>query len=327
MDRTPPAFETRCIGAGRLRSSFLRRPVALLLGMLAAVVLALAGQPVAVLGQNSDQSPLDLAIWWEDRYEESFLRYEYERAQFERIERDWNRLNDEFLQQRERNPASAERILGEIQQLSADRTRAQGTVRRAQQEWQDIGDSFIGAMDNYLEILNRLIQGTPLGDSALELNNRYRTWDERLKEVERDLAPNRSLELTPMPEVQAREDDTADELDRKADYLEGRARRDSAVVVDVDARIELLTKRQIRDRSTADLRARIARFGDFTVPVETEGVAQDAGIADSAEVDLTLTPEQQIEQLQTFRDEILARVDQLLERARELRAEAERRRM
>ena len=294
--------------------------------LLAATALAVTVQPVHLTAQEGGRSPLELVEQWYDVYDVAHLSYQTALRIFQNLDGNWDRLNDEFLQQLERNPARAERLLGEIQQLSAERTRAQSAVRAAQRQRQDAGDSLIEALDNYLEILNNIIQGTPLGDSIEDSVTRYNEWNRRLQEVEAELAPSLSLELEPMPEVRAGDDDTADELRRKADYLESRARRESATVQKVEEKIVSLKKRQERDRSTADVRARLARFGDMTVPVAATTEGAGVTVADSAAVDLTQTPEQRIELLETFRVEIIVRVDQLLERARELREEAARRR-
>lgn len=294
--------------------------------LLLAAALAMTVQPVRLAAQEGARSPLELIEDWYEVYLAAYHRYQATVGDFRIVEGDWDRRNDEYLQLRETNPARADRILGEIQQLSAEKTRAESGVRAAQREWQDAGDSLIQALDNYLEILNNAIQGTPLGDSIEELVRQYTMWDRRLEEVEAQLAPSLSLELEPMPAIVARDDDTAEDLELKAKSLENRARRDSALVLDVEDKIASLKKRQERERSTADLRARIARFGDMTVPVEAATGEAGVTVADSAAVDLTQTPEQRIEDLETFRDEMIARVDQLLERARELRQEAARRR-
>ena len=294
--------------------------------LLLAAVMAATLAPGRARAQEVGRSPLELVEYWDGVYEAAYHGYLFAAAEFQNLDDNWNRLNDEYLQQHESNPARAERILGEILSLSPERTMAEGRVRIALGEWQEVGDSFISALDDYLEILNNTIRGTPLGDSLDESISLYNTWHERLEEVESQLAPSLSLVLEPMPEVVARDDDTAEDLERKATLLENRALRDSAVVVELEDRIATLRRRLERDRSTADLSARIRRFGEMTVPVEatTEGVG--VNVADSAAVDLTQTPEQRIELMEAYRDEMISFVEQLLERATELRAEAARRR-
>ena len=77
--------------------------------------------------------------------------------------------------------------------------------------------------------------GYAAGDSLDESISLYNFWHERLETVESDLAPtNLLLVLEPMPEVVARDDDTADDLERKATLLENRALRDSAVVEELE---------------------------------------------------------------------------------------------
>lgn len=293
--------------------------------LLAAAALAVTLAPSRGGAQEVGRSPLELVEYWDDVYIAASLRYQAAAAEFDRIDGNWNRLNDEYLQQLESNPARAERILGEILSLSDERTIKEGQVRIELGEWQEAGDSFIGALDNYLEILNNTIRVTPLGDSLDESISLYNFWHERLETVESDLAPtNLLLVLEPMPEVVARDDDTADDLERKATLLENRALRDSAVVVELEDRIATLRRRLERDRSAADLSARIRRFGDMTIPVvpTTEGGPEIVGDTTAAQ-----TPEQRIELMEAYRDERIARVEQLLARASELRAEAARRRM
>ncbi|MDE2782715.1 MAG: hypothetical protein OXK77_07145 [Gemmatimonadota bacterium] len=295
--------------------------------LLTAAAVAATLAPSRAGAQEVGRSPLELVEYWNGVYDAAYRRYEAAAAEFRVLEENWNRLIDERLQQVESNPARAERILGEILSLSTERTIAQGQVRVETEEWEQVGDSFIGALDNYLEILNNTIRGTPLGDSLDESISLYNFWHERLEEVERQLAPNLLLVLEPMPEVVARDDDTAEDLERKATLLENRALRDSAGVVEIEEKIATDRRRLERDRSTADLSARIRRFGDMTIPVvpTTEGGPEIVG--DTTAADRTQTPEQRIELMEAYRDEMIARVELLLERARELRAEAARRRM
>ena len=294
--------------------------------LLVAAAMAVTLAPVRAQAQEVGRSPLELVEYWSGAYDVAHLRYQTALATFQILDANWNRLNDERLQQLESNPARAERILGEILSLSPERTRVQGQLESTRREWQDVGDSFVDALDDYLEILSNTIRGTPLGDSLDESISLYNTWHEVLEQVESDLALNLTLELEPMPEVVARDDDTADDLERKATLLENRALRDSAVVVGLEDEIATLRRRLDRDRSTADLSARIRRFGDMTIPVvpTTEGGPEIVG--DTTAADLTLTPEQRIERMEEYRDERIARVEQLLARATELRAEAARRR-
>lgn len=294
--------------------------------LLVAAALAVPFAPVRAGAQEVGRSPLELVEYWDGVYNAAYLGYQHALATFESLDNTWDRLNDEYLQQHESNPARAERALIEIQQLSPERTRAEGRVRSTLGEWQDAGDSLIDALDNYLEILNNAIRGTPVGDSAQESIALYNTWRARLEEIESQLARSRPVELEPMPEVVARDDDTAEDLERKATLVENRARRESAFVVVLEEKIASLRRRLERDRSTADMADRIRRFGEMTIPLTPTTEGGGVTVGDSAAVDLTQTPEQRIELLETFRDERIAFVEQLRERARELREEAARRR-
>lgn len=294
--------------------------------LLVAAALGVPLAPVRAGAQEVGRSPLELVEYWDGVYNAAYLDYQAALARFENLDNNWDRLNDEYLQQHESNPARAERVLGEIQLLSHERTRVEGQVRSTLGEWQDVGDSFIEALDNYLEILNNAIRGTPVGDSAQESIALYNTWRARLEEIESQLGGSRTLELEPMPEVVARDDDTAEDLEGKATLVENRALRASAGVAVLETKIAALRRRLERDRSTADMADRISRFGEMTIPLTPTTEGGGVTVGDSAAVDLTQTPEQRIELLETFRDETIAFVEQLLERATELRAEAARRR-
>ena len=296
-----------------------------LLPVAAALAVSLA--PSGALAQEAGRSPEELVQYWSDLYDAAFREYQDALLEFQPLDSIWNALDEERKQLIESNgnPADIRRITGEMQSRSNARQRATGRRDRAKAQWENVADSFMDALDNYLTILANAF-GATAGAEQDELTNQYNRWLESLEQVERDLGPNLSLELGPLPDVVARDDDTPQDLERKARSLEDRARRDSAAVAGVEERIAALERRLARDRSTEGFSARIRRFGDMTIPLVpiTEGGPEIVG--DSTAADLTQTPEQRIELLETLRDRMVARVEQLLARARELREEAARRR-
>ena len=289
--------------------------------LVLAALAALAAAPAAA--QVTTRSPLEWVEHWDEIYEAAYRDHEARVSQLRVLNSEWDRLNSEYNQVRGRDEGRSQRLLAEIQQRHAERSQAIGAVRTAEGVWYDAGDAFLGALDSYLEILTSSIQQTPLGDSIDEMIARFDAWDARFKEVEAQLGPRISLAIEPMPEIRARDDDTAGDLRLKASLLEDRARRDAELREDIELEIAELERRQERDRSRAAFRARIERFGSEIVPI---GAAPErVGGADSTAVDLTQTPEQRIERLRVLSDEIEVWREQLLEKAQELRDEAERR--
>ncbi len=290
--------------------------------LLAAALLATVVAPCRVAAQGN---PLEVVETWDGEYEAAYHGFMAAVEEFQIVDREWDRLNQEYGQVRDRDRERSDRLLAEIQQLSAERTRTQSAVRSTRQHWYDTADSFIDALDDYLDILSNEIQGTPLGDSIEDRVDQFARWNNRLKEVEAQLGPRLSLELQPMPDVRARDTDTPEDLEFKASLLENAAEIVDNLVQDVEEIVAALKRRQERDRSHEDFMASNRRFETNIVPVGAGSDDTRVGVADSTDVDLSQTPEQRIESLETFRDEAAERRDQLLERATELREEAARR--
>ena len=278
--------------------------------------------PTVLWAQVTTPSPLSLVEDWDERYEAAYRDYQARFSQYMVLNSDWDRLNEEYNRIRETDERGSERLLAEIQQRHAERGRAISAVRAAERVWYDAGDAFVAALDNYLEILNESIQRAAMGDSMEGLIEQFDRWDLRLREVELQLGPRIPLEIAPMPEIRARDDDTGDDLRLKASLLEDRAQSDAELLEDIDQAIADLERRLERDRSRAAFRARIERFGS-EVPIGADPAR--VGGADSTEVDLTQTPQQRIELFREFRDQVELWREQLLEIARELLEEADRR--
>ena len=91
---------------------------------LVAAALAVPLTPVRSGAQEVGRSPLELVEYWDGVYNAAYFGYQAALAEFENLDNDWDRLNDEYLQQHESNPARAERVLGEIQLLSHEENQS-----------------------------------------------------------------------------------------------------------------------------------------------------------------------------------------------------------
>lgn len=290
--------------------------------LLAATALAAPAAPLRVAAQ---ENALAVVENWNQVYDAAYHNYQGRDGDYRIVDAEWVRLNDELEQVRQNNPRRIRLLLAEIQQLSEARTAVANEVRAAEREWRDAGDALVSALDGYLDLLSLQIRRPPVGDSVNDLVDEFNRWSQRLEDVEAELGPRLPLELRPMPDVRALDTDTPVQLRNKARLLEEEARRVNNLLVDVQEEIDALRRRLERERSSADLQARRDRFEVNVVPVGTTVEDPQLAVTDSTGVDLALTPAQRLERLETFRDEVEARRDQLLEQARELRDEAERR--
>ncbi len=290
--------------------------------LLAATALAATVAPLRLAAQ---ENALAVVENWNQVYDAAYHNYQGKLGDFQILDADWVRLNDELEQVRQTNPRRIRLLLPEIQQLSEERTVVLNEVRAAERAWRDAGDALVSALDGYLDLLSLQIRDPPVGDSVNDLVDEYDRWSRRLEEVETQLGPRLPLELRPMPDVRALDTDTPVQLRNKARLLEEEARRVNNLLVYVQEEIDALRRRLERERSSADLQARRDRFEVNVVPVGTTVEDPQVAVTDSTGVDLALTPAQRLERLETFRDEVEARRDQLLEQAQELRDEAERR--
>lgn len=290
--------------------------------LLAATALAATVAPLRLAAQ---ENALAVVENWNQVYDAAYHNHEGKLGDFQILDDEWVRLNDELEQVRQTNPRRIRLLLAEIQQLSEERTVVFNEVRAAERAWRDAGSALVSALDGYLDLLSLQIRSPPVGDSVNDLVDEFNRWSQRLEEVETQLGPRLPLELRPMPDVRALDADTPVQLRNKARQLEEHARRVGNLLDYVEEEIDALTRRLERERSSADLRARRERFEVNLVPVGTTLEDPTVAVTDSTGVDLELTPAQRLERLETFRDEVEARRDQLLEQARELRDEAERR--
>ena len=237
-------------------------------------------------------------------------------------EETWEPLNEQHqLAHNRGNDREKDRLIGEIQNETPRRTRLQGAVRAAEREWERAAQTLISHADSYLDQLNIDIRNSSLEDGSEDLLQQFEEWNAILTEVQIRLEESSPLMVEPLPEARALADDSPADLEAKARLLESRAASDSLLAVGLEEQITTERRRWQRQLAYEDMTIR-NRHNETPVV----GASDVTGAADSVAVDLTQTPAQRIENLENLRDEYIARVGQLLERARALRQEAERRR-
>ncbi len=289
--------------------------------LLVAATLAATADAGRLASQERPVDPLEASVRERlDTYNRALERLEQAQADFRGFDAEiWEPLNAQYALALGRgDDRESDRFLGEIQHESQRRTELQSAETAAEREWERAAQSLISHVDSYLD---DFVQRTSRGDTSVDLQGQYEYWYNILTEVEARLEQHSPLELGPLPEVRALADDTPADLEGKALVLENRATVDSLLVADLEDRIATERRRWQRQLDYEDWSIRNRQTEP---PVgATTGVA---GSADSVAVDLTQTPQQRIESMQSLREEYIARIEQLRERARTLRLEAERRR-
>lgn len=298
-----------------------RWSVPLLIGVLAA-----AGAPVALGAQGNLSQVVDD---WEGRYEVARDNYQAAYQEWEYYEGRWQQLMEEFGRaQAAEDERRTTEILAQLQELSQERDRAEGTLRIRKDEWHDASEGLISALEARIELQVQQMERSPVGSNP-DLLAVYNEYSDRLGEVESEtateLGPRRELELPPMPDMQIQPDDTRGEINFKIRNLQNRITVLEDLSSELDATIAQLENRQRWERTRDDFDAGLRGFDDIVVPVMPRSGAT-AAVGDTTAVDLALQPlETRIARLTELRDDVLERIGQLQEKVEDFEREAERR--
>lgn len=300
---------------------------ALVLGLaLGAMALGAVGAPAGLEAQvNQAQIVED----WEGRFEVARDNYRAAYQEWEYYESRWDQLMEEFGRaQAAEDEGRTTDILAQLQELSAQRDRAEGTLRIRKEEWHDASEGLISAIEARIELLVQQMERSPVGSNP-DLLGVYNLYARRLDEVEREtateLGPRRELELPPMPDMQVHPDDTRREIEFKIRSLENRIANLEDLANELEGSIEKLVDRQRWARTRDDFNAGVRGFDNVAVPVTPRPGAATA-VGDTTAVDLALEPlETRIARLTRLRDNALERIEQLREKVEDFQREAERR--
>ena len=131
------------------------------LAMVLAIALGAAGAP-AGLGAQVNQA--QIVEDWEGRFEVARDNYRAAYQEWEYYESRWDQLMEEFgrAQAAEDEGRNAD-ILAQLQQLSAERDRAEGTLRIRKEEWHDASEGLISAIEARIELLVQQMERSPVG--------------------------------------------------------------------------------------------------------------------------------------------------------------------
>lgn len=291
-----------------------------------AMALGAAGAP-AGLGAQANQA--QIVDDWEGRYEVARDNYRAAYQEWEYYESRWDQLMDEFGRaQAADDEGRTTDILAQLQELSAERDRAEGTLRIRKEEWHDVSEGLISAIEARIELLVQQMERSPVGSNP-DLLAVYNLYNTRLHEVESEtgteLGPRRELELPPMPDMQVQPADTRREIEFKIRSLENRIAVLEDLANELGGSIEQLEERQRWARTRDDFSADLQGFDNVVVPVMPRTGAA-AAVGDTTAVDLALEPlETRIARLAGLRDSALERIEQLREKVEDFQREAERR--
>ncbi len=289
-------------------------------------VLVAAGAPAGLAAQGNLSQVVDD---WEGRYEVARDNYQAAYQEWEYYESRWEQLMEEFGRaQTEEDERRTTDILAQLQELSRERDRAEGTLRIRKEEWHDASEGLISALEARIELQVQQMERSPVGSNP-DVLAVYNLYSDRLQEVESEtdteLGPRRELELPPMPDMQVQPDDTRSEIGFKIRSLRNRIAVLEDLSSELDGKIAQLENRQRWERTRDDFNAGLRGFDDVVVPV-TPRSGTTTAVGDTTAVDLELAPlETRIARLTGLRDSVLERIEQLEEKVEDFQREAERR--
>lgn len=269
-------------------------------GLLLAVI-----PPTGLTAQVRDSSPRDVAEEAEVAYDVAKEQHELDIARLESIRYEWDQLIAELTAARTQgDDKEVRRLMGLLQERTGEKDQAEFAFRASREVWTETGRSLVGALNNYLHMLDNQ---TPVGSDD-EANNLYNQYEARLRELEEEL-PEENFELKPMREVKIEPGDSPREIRHKRNLLTRRVDELTEVLADLDRDIERDTQRQRREKRRRDREADLARFGDNENPTggNRANLTGDAGVA--------MDPlEERIAKMNRFREQVEKEVESLRRR-------------
>lgn len=290
------------------------RRLLLAVGLLSAAIL-----PMGLPAQERGASPQQVVKNRQEVYGAAKERYQADSAEVHRIQHDWDQLFEQLGAARDRGEDDeVRRLSGELQELDEEKTRWERQAIESREAWIKAGEQLQDGLDDYLDILSKQIQNSPLGADD-EASSLYIEYEERLENLEDELPPEQ-VEIEPMPEVEISPGDGPREIRNKLSLLERRVEQFQDLLADLNREIEALERRQIRERRMRDREADRGRFDDDEFP--TGGVRTNvtggAQISDTAAVKVTL--EDRIDRKRDFRDKVEEELGKLEEKVKEFKA-------
>lgn len=233
------------------------------------------------------------------------------------LDNSWSDTLDRLEEARASGAGARERgsLVARANELSDELLAATRAVVTAKTDWCEAGNRLIHFIDARLASLDLLDAIPPA----------YVTLDAQLRDVEtemgkrgRDLGilpdsgPCGIQELPPFPEVRVRPGDTPEEIETKAQLLDGEAERLKDEITAIDAEIGVLENQQARARRLAAYRAEQEGFGRGD-PVEDQ-------VSEGVDREEELPVEVRIDNLERLKSEIEKQREELLARAEEFRS-------
>ena len=289
--------------------------------LLAAALLSAALAPTGVEAQIKPNSPREDVENRQLAYNAAKEQYQSDSADVQLILHEWDQLREELGAARERGEdKEVRRLSGLLQELTGEKTQKEFASQESRKLWIDKGKELIDTLNDYLNILSKQIQSSPVGSDD-DASNLYNDYEARLEQMESEV-PEGPLEFEPLPNVQFRDEDGPREQRHKLSLLENGVKQFADLLSELDREIESLTDRLIRDRRHKDRAADRDRFDDNRIPTggDRSDVSGDAGASDSTAVTLVLEPlEVRIAKKKEFRTQVAEYLDGLRKRVEDFK--------
>ncbi len=294
-----------------------------LLGLASAVLVALgsiAVQAGAAFAQSHEQIVNTRRL----EYQKARKDYEAAQAAFNVVDQRFSNALTEFAQaRRSGNQEAIDRAFADAQVQSVAQGELQQRVSTLADKLHDARQALVEAISARLEELLAEMDAASSRQHRQDLQAVFNDLSNELQDLDAEAQDQIRLSPVALPDITYDPRDTGVELEQKAQILERRAAMADTAIEVANRRISHLQERQRLERQRRDFMAGAGRFDDTRTPVlsGSGGDPNDrSAVADSTGLDARpVTLQQRIDELVKVRQQLEARRDQLLVRAREFR--------
>ncbi|MEJ2203095.1 MAG: hypothetical protein P8170_03200 [Gemmatimonadota bacterium] len=296
------------VWSGWLRS---RRPLLVVLASLA---------PVGARGQSLEEQVIQRRL----EFQQAELEYEAARAALSVVDRQFSAaLNTVREAHRTGDDQALESAYAQAQARSGPLAAQERRVDEARQRLAEARQAFVEVLNLSLQQLAVAMSEAPTELRLTEIDAIYRDRRAELSRLE-DGGEEHAfrIDVAILPDINFDPRDGPEELETKAQLVEAYAALVDTVISDIDRRVELLNEQARSDRQREDLLRAVGRFDDTNLPVGvTTGPPGSDAAADSTGVgNRPLTLEERIEELMSYRAQLVGYRDQVLIKARTFRS-------
>ncbi len=275
--------------------------------------------PGVAQGQSLEEQVIQRRL----ELQQAELEYQAARAAFTVVDRQFSTaLNAVREARRSGDDEALELAHAQAQARSGPLSAQERRVEEVRQRFAHARRALIDVLTQHLQQLVIEMGAAPTDLRRREIDAIYRDRLAELSRLESDEEQSTfRIDVALLPDIGFDPRDGPEELETKAELVEAYAAVVDTVIQEVDRRVGTLDERLRNERQRGDLLAAVGRFDDTNLPVGVAtGPPQADAAADSTGVgNRPLTLEEQIEELTSYRAQLVAYREQILIKARTFR--------